>query len=251
MTLYSSLPDFFSEKNFFSENFWKKKSFFKNSTGKKMLNIKRIFFLTCCSVCLFGSEYAFALGQKPVRDASYYIQELGLPEQTEDDFVLPVPETKILAKCGESGSGNEAVGILITDKGEAYGYSGQTPINSFKPSVLLVKNKEDIDKILKYADSIKLESVSFKKYPESATVCGLDYLKDFSVHSTAWAKHPYLRESDPPPQELITLFEAINNVVKKQPPFPDKKQAEKQNNEKSPTGNKTSDNKTDIEKSPE
>ena len=210
-----------------------------------MLNIKRIFFFAFCSACFFPAENVFALGQKPVRDASYYVQELSLPEQTKDDFVLPTPETKILAKCGESGFGNDAVGILITDKGEAYGYSGQMPIDRFKPSVLLVKNKEDIDKILKYADDIKLDAVSFEKYPESATVCGLDYLKNFNVYSTVWAKHPYLRESDPPPQELITLFEAINNVVKKQPPFPDKKQAEKQNIEKG-----TNNNKPDTEKSP-
>lgn len=188
--------------------------------GRTMLTIKRIFFFAAAAVILPVNP-ASALGQKPVRDASYYVQELNVVQQEPSDYVPPVSETKILAKCGDTGLGNDAVGILITDKGEAYGYSGQTPVDRHEPSVLLVKNKEDIDKILKYADSVRLETFDFNEYPESAAVCGLDYLKDFKVYSTVWAKHPYLRETNPPPEELILIFEAVNNVVKKVPVFPE------------------------------
>lgn len=185
-----------------------------------MLNIKRIFFSAAAVLILpFGA--ASALGEKPVRDASYYVQELNVIHQEPSDYKPPVPETKLLAKCWETGFGNDSVGVLITDKGEAYGYSGQKPLDRYESSVLLAKNKEDIDKIFKYADSVGLEKYDFNAYPESAAACGLDYLKDFTVRSTAWAKHPYLRESNPPPQELILLFEAVNNIVKKVPPFPD------------------------------
>lgn len=188
---------------------------------RKMLNAKR----TAVSVFIFltGALWplcAQALGQKPVRDASYYVQDLNVIGQKAQDMDIPVPETKILAKCGETGTGGTAVGVLLTTGGEAYGYSGSTSLDKYKEYELLEKNKEDIDKIFKYAEILRLETYKFNVYPESATVCGLDYLKNFQVHSTAWAKHPYLRADNPPPQELIVLFEAVHNIVRKLPVFP-------------------------------
>ncbi len=193
---------------------------------KKMFNFKQIPPLTIVFAVfvLFSSLFpgdAGAMGEKPSREALDYVQDLHevrFPDATPE---LPVPETRLLAKCGEQLQTSQATGVIVMDDGKIYGYKGTAAVKNFRPSVLLADNPDYVRKIIDYAKTIKLQDIHFTTVPDGATYCGIDYMADFKTTSTRWAKHPYLREAEPPPAELLILFEAINNAALQKDPFAD------------------------------
>lgn len=204
------------------------KNFFPNTSvrykRKKMFNFKQIpTFAAVFAVFAFFSSFfprdADAMGEKPSREALHYVQDLHEIRFPNVKPELLVPETRLLAKCGEQLQTSQATGVVVMDDGKIYGYKGTTPIKNFRPSVLLADNPEHVRKIIEYAKTIKLKDIQFTTIPEGATYCGIDYLADFEITSTRWAKHPYLREAAPPPPELLILFEAINNAALQKAPF--------------------------------
>lgn len=229
MTVRAFFPDFFSQKMIFLEIFLEKNLLPDTSVHykrKKMFNFKQIslhaavFAVFAFFSSLFPGD-AGAMGEKPSREALDYVQDLHEVRFPDVKPEIPIPETRLLAKCGEQLQTSPTTGVIVTDDGKIYGYKGTTPVKNFRPSVLLADNPDHVRKIIEYAKTIKLKDIHFTTAPEGATYCGIDYLADFETTSTRWAKHPYLREAAPPPQELLILFEAINNAALQKDPFAD------------------------------
>ena len=191
---------------------------FKQIRKKALLLLTLLLFSGIADSCLTP---AYALGQKPVRDASYYVQTLNETQKINTVAPPPPPMLKILAKCGEQKRTTVATGILIFEDGRIFGYKHTEPIKFYNPTDLLATDKGKTDKIFAYADSIKLNEIAHNNVPDGASQCGIDYLYNSKTHVTRWPKHPYLREDYPPPQELLLLFEAINNVALGKEPFAD------------------------------
>lgn len=212
------LPHIFWKKICFSENFSTKRLFGLHPFLRKkkiMNNINKIsvfsFFLYSAAVLLTPFPAA-ALGEKAVRDASYYVHDLDDVHQVVKEKEKARPN-QIFAKCGNFGS--EAKGIIVNEDGNFFGYQGIQNLRQLTRSNInfLKEDKESAKKLMDYARKINLESISFDSFQRETEYCSLEYFKNNSLYTTRWSKHPYLREFNPPPQELLVLFEAVQDAA--------------------------------------
>lgn len=180
-----------------------------------MNNINKIsalcFFLYSSAVLLMPLPAA-ALGEKAVRDASYYVHDLDDAHQTVKIKEENRPN-QIFARCGNFGS--ETKGIIVEEDGSFYGYKGMQNLRQMLDSSrnFLKKDKESAKKLMDYAKKIGLENISFDSFQRETEYCSLEYFKNNALYTTRWSKHPYLREFNPPPQELLILFEAVQDAA--------------------------------------
>lgn len=187
-----------------------------------MNNINKIsvlgFFLYSAAALLMPVPGA-ALGEKAVRDASYYVHDLDDVHQTARIKEETRPN-QIFAKCGNIAS--EVKGVIVDEDGSFYGYQGTQNLRQLRRSNLdfLKKDKDSARKLMDYAQKIGLENITFDSFQQETDYCSLEYFRHNALYMTRWSKHPYLREFNPPPQELLILFEAVQDAAAgKEPVF--------------------------------
>lgn len=182
---------------------------------KQITAVFKVFCLSMLGICVFFGP-AWALGQKAQKDASAYVHNLNqIPLTHETKQARKI--SKIYAKCGSQPTlvAAEATGIIISEEGKIYGYEGPYNLQYIELKHLkpLKEDKAATDKIFAYAKEIELEKIVFNAYEKEADYCSVEYFLDGKPYSTRWAKHPYLREFNPPPKELFIIFNAVQNAA--------------------------------------
>ncbi len=178
-----------------------------------MLKNKRLFEIFSFFISLFFllslSKEAVALGQKAVRDPSYYLHDLTAPNTALEEKEAVFKPEALMIKCGNPG--RPPTGFVVIETGEFYPIEGEKVLRKidFEDELLLKTSKEEADSIFSYAHEINLEKISFFSKQPEMDLCVIEYRKKDKFKTTRWIKHPYLRETEPPPEELLILFNMI------------------------------------------
>lgn len=161
---------------------------------------------------VYGATEVLAMAERPQKDAAFYIKEMAEPTQNTQQKKVYFPK-KILATCEptESAMGNIATGIYIVENGNFYGFEGYSVINAINPKLqkFLKSDKKAADDLFNMIDKIKFNQIEFDSYQRNADFCSIIYSNNASEHQVRWVKDPMIRELNPPPAEVINLFNSI------------------------------------------
>lgn len=160
---------------------------------------------------------ASAMGTKPDRTASYYINDLtkdGAAHDTTEAVVLP---KKMLIGCAPSASvyGSQAKGFYLLDNGELYGFEGYPQIDNID-LYFQKKLKADsaaVKSVFDYAEKSGLVNMKFENYPAGADYCFVIYSNLEKNVQVSWAKDASLRDLNPPPADAVKIFDAVQNIA--------------------------------------